>query len=322
MDSKCLRPSIRIEWRKLSNRQKIAYHNAVKCTKEKASRISSDGQSKSTLEDFTYVHLKLRKSVHHVASFLPWHRWFLAMYASELESCGYTDTMPYWDWTRDSGTIQAFINSEIFHPVHGFGSLGITEGCVEDGPYAGMQPNLPKPHCLKRGFNLSITEPGQWTASNARGIMRYSDFLNLWNKTERRPHLPLAVQQLTMVLDTLGLLHDKVHNAIGGDMLEHYSPNDPLFYLHHAQIDRIWTLWQGRNKTRISDYTGNAIQNATTNMAGLGDIMTVLGLAQNRTVESVMDTQASGLCYTYDDEGEQLTTILEMNMSDQDVIAQ
>lgn len=22
------------------------------------------------------------------------------------------------------------------------------------------------------------------------------------------------------------------------------SPGDPLFYLHHAQIDRVWWLWQ------------------------------------------------------------------------------
>ena len=25
------------------------------------------------------------------------------------------------------------------------------------------------------------------------------------------------------------------------------SPNDPIFWMHHAQIDRIWSEWQKRN---------------------------------------------------------------------------
>lgn len=30
------------------------------------------------------------------------------------------------------------------------------------------------------------------------------------------------------------------HTNIGGDMQSMYSPNDPLFYLHHANLDKIW----------------------------------------------------------------------------------
>lgn len=28
------------------------------------------------------------------------------------------------------------------------------------------------------------------------------------------------------------------------------SPGDPAFYFHHAQVDRVWTLWQGRDLAR------------------------------------------------------------------------
>lgn len=28
------------------------------------------------------------------------------------------------------------------------------------------------------------------------------------------------------------------------------SPGDPAFYFHHAQIDRVWMLWQGRDLAR------------------------------------------------------------------------
>ena len=38
--------------------------------------------------------------------------------------------------------------------------------------------------------------------------------------------------------------HNAVHNAVGGDMASGSSPSDPLFWLHHANIDRIWAVWQ------------------------------------------------------------------------------
>jgi tyrosinase len=50
-----------------------------------------------------------------------------------------------------------------------------------------------------------------------------------------------------------GLPHNKVHNYIGGvgpldpgpygNMTNFLSPVDPIFYLHHANIDRLWDVW-------------------------------------------------------------------------------
>ncbi|CUA71510.1 hypothetical protein RSOLAG22IIIB_09641 [Rhizoctonia solani] len=277
----CSQPSVRREWRSLPSEQRTAYHKAVKCIKRKPSVINSHGESKSLYDDFAYVHYELRDIVHRVAVFLPWHRWLLEMHVAELKKCGYTDPMPYWDWTLDSDSVQSFQSSEMFDPTKGFGSVGIIESCVEDGPYAGMKVNIPKPHCLKRGLD-PLMDLMNWSKSTISAIMANPDFLNFWNQTERMPH-------------------DKIHDAVGGDLLQHYSPNDPLFYLHHAQIDRVWAQWQGTNKTRIYDYSGNTVQNVTTNTALLSDKMPMLDLAESRTVESIMDTKANGLCYTYDE---------------------
>ena len=42
--------------------------------------------------------------------------------------------------------------------------------------------------------------------------------------------------------------HNRGHGWIGGDMGNPMiSPNDPIFWMHHAQIDRIWSVWQTRN---------------------------------------------------------------------------
>lgn len=39
-------------------------------------------------------------------------------------------------------------------------------------------------------------------------------------------------------------IHNPVHNAVGGTMASSSSPADPLFWLHHANVDRLWANWQ------------------------------------------------------------------------------
>jgi tyrosinase len=59
-------------------------------------------------------------------------------------------------------------------------------------------------------------------------------------------------------------LHGGVHVAVGGDnpatagqMAGANSPADPLFWVHHANIDRIWAAWQsthpGQNPTNPNE---------------------------------------------------------------------
>ena len=38
--------------------------------------------------------------------------------------------------------------------------------------------------------------------------------------------------------------HTAPHSFLGGPMLNMLSPTDPLFFVHHANVDRIWSLWQ------------------------------------------------------------------------------
>lgn len=37
--------------------------------------------------------------------------------------------------------------------------------------------------------------------------------------------------------------HNPVHNIIGDTMSTMQAPRDPLFYLHHANVDRLWHAW-------------------------------------------------------------------------------
>lgn len=54
-----------------------------------------------------------------------------------------------------------------------------------------------------------------------------------------------------------GAVHADVHNAVGGDMATASSPTDPLFWLHHANLDRIFSEWQashpGKNPQNLTE---------------------------------------------------------------------
>ncbi|MFZ0266541.1 tyrosinase family protein [Caulobacter sp.] len=53
------------------------------------------------------------------------------------------------------------------------------------------------------------------------------------------------------------LPHNQVHNIIGGVMPTMLSPEDPIFWVHHANIDRLWCAWisagGGRTMPATSD---------------------------------------------------------------------
>jgi tyrosinase len=64
-----------------------------------------------------------------------------------------------------------------------------------------------------------------------------------------------------------------VRPAVRGTMLLTTSPNDPTFFLHHANIDRLWAEWQAAHPGKVyapkNGYSGN---NADSAMAPFGDV--------------------------------------------------
>ncbi len=57
-----------------------------------------------------------------------------------------------------------------------------------------------------------------------------------------------------------GAIHGGVHMAVGGDLAGASSPSDPLFWLHHANIDRIWATWQRTHKKAGPPNPGDVLQ--------------------------------------------------------------
>jgi len=79
--------------------------------------------------------------------------------------------------------------------------------------------------------------------------------------------------------------HNPVHNLIGGYMAGiNTSPLDPIFYLHHANIDRLFHAWALPDGKGIP-YTSNPYNSATSNLywAGLFTYSSTLTMPRYKT---------------------------------------
>ncbi|KAM0812088.1 hypothetical protein AB5N19_14405 [Seiridium cardinale] len=298
----CIQPAERREWRTLLDSERENYVAAVKCLTTKPSKL---GLATSLYEDFPWIHARLNLYVHFVASFLPWHRWFVHLYESALrDECDYVGPMPYWDWTQDSGALPS---APVFSDSpKGFGGPGLSSGfssparpnpltsCVTTGVFANFTMTYytreERPHCLNRQFNNGTgSEPTDpfWQAIlySPATVANITDnsttFEVFWKALENTPH-------------------GAIHNVIGGDMVPSTSPNDPLFFLHHSQVDRLWWIWQQKDPAaRSLNYSGNKYQSPDETPASLNDTLTYEGFTTNITVSDVMSTESEKLCYTY-----------------------
>ena len=69
-------------------------------------------------------------------------------------------------------------------------------------------------------------------------------------------------------------VHNRAHLWVGGSMMPATSPNDPVFFLHHCNVDRLWAVWQFRHPGQNYPPIVPKVADPTTNRAeGLNDPM-------------------------------------------------
>ncbi|MCJ1267082.1 hypothetical protein MMC22_006967 [Lobaria immixta] len=325
--------------RTLSTQEKKRYIDAVLCIRSVKPALYQDEVrgTNSRYDDFQAVHINQSFIVHLNAPFLAWHRWFTWTYEEALRhECGYKGSQPYWDWSLDAHDIEAspvFDGSDIsmggngVAVPHGDGHLGISlpgtpssvlivpagtgGGCVTTGPFANTTVafgqvgsdltadllNNPhnldyKPHCLRRDLTPRLAEPAL-NPDKVRAI------LNSPNIT--------VFQKLLNAGDTPGIpgLHRSGHLSIGGEASDFFSsPGDPVFYLHHAQIDRLWTLWQQldpKARQYALDGTGTVLNYPPSPVFQLNDTINLGKLSPKgpRPIREFMSTVQGPFCYEY-----------------------
>lgn len=81
------------------------------------------------------------------------------------------------------------------------------------------------------------------------------------------------------------------------------SPADPIFWMHHANLDRVWWSWQKKDLSkRLTDISGpQQIQDYSNERAGNVTLDFPLSLGYNNRDAVVADMMDVGkLCYEYD----------------------
>ncbi|CAH0027308.1 unnamed protein product [Clonostachys rhizophaga] len=210
--------------------------------------------------------------------------------------------VPYWAQVRD---VDNFAGSVIFDPVTGFGGEG--SECVSDGPFTNLRMHIngtstSANYCLSRAFNATaFTNAKQENIDECFNLEKYEDSYSCYQ----------------------ALPHTAGHFGVGGTMYDPAaSPGEPLFYLHHTNLDRLWWEWQQDNLTfRLTDMGGqnmpseeflreNGFPDPTPGVIDYfgdgGGIVTTLnhnlwmvGVASKVTVREVMDIGGPLNCAEY-----------------------
>ena len=196
--------------------------------------------------------------IHHVPQFMPWHRWLLLTVEQALQAFDSRIVLPYWDWTRADSR-----NLDVEPWKSFFGGRNNTDGRFDHWTYT------------RRANDGGNTLPSIGDIrQEVDGPSTYRDFRAL----ECGSHFP-------------------GHTWTGGTMQSGESPLDPLFYLHHNNLDRLWAMWQLNNPTAVQ-YTTDAIgcdNNSPAGPVSLNDPM--IGGA---TPASMLDHRALGYRYPRD----------------------
>ncbi|KAK4098878.1 Di-copper centre-containing protein [Parathielavia hyrcaniae] len=290
-----------------SRREKRDYIEAELCLMELPATLGLPG-ARNRFEELQSVHQHQTRITHRVGAFLPFHR--LLMYAHEhllREECGYRGAQPYWDETRDAGR---FTQSVVLEPITGFGGDGMgDEGCIADGPFANYTNNLGpgyriEEHCIYRSINDTLSRmASQRFIDECNEETTFEDF---WPCSEQEPH-------------------NGGHAGIGGKMLDPIaSPGDPIFYLHHTFLDKVYWDWQARDlPARLTEIGGQNTQAESWtppppdalvpppdwppqvpqgdpgNVTTLSHILNMWGVIEDAVVADVMDIRGPLLCYEY-----------------------
>ncbi|KAK1623769.1 hypothetical protein BDP81DRAFT_399120 [Colletotrichum phormii] len=337
---------IRKEWGSLQRQEKLDYIKAVQCLQSKPALTPSDiiPGAKTRFDDFVATHINQTFTIHYTGTFLSWHRRFTWLYEEALrEECGYKGTQPYWDWAKTAvtgvdsspifdGSETSMSGNGVFIPdqediilTNPDGSeaarlpTGTGGGCIISGPFKNMSVNL-GPLALSLPGGGSETNPDGFFAYNPRCLKR-----DLTTAINRRYSNAIAILhnilvpqnvdkfQVEMQGDpesgTMGMgIHGGGHFTLGGDPGRDFfvSPGDPAFYLHHAQIDRVWWMWQmlSPNARQFADDAvmgTNTFLNSPPSADTTLDDVLEYGYAAGPSIKirDTMSTLAGPYCYVY-----------------------
>ncbi len=239
-----------------------------------------------------------RKCAHSCWFFLPWHRMYLHFFEKTIMKIvaglpnGPTDwALPYWNYSAspeaallpppfrnqfmpDGSPNHLWVSQRTLNANQGLAFLDL------DG-----QGN---PDPAKPDTNLNCLRQKPFAGNFGGNIALQHD-----------PGTSGAVENVP---------HNRVHSGLGGAggfmSLFSTAPLDPMFWLHHSNIDRLWEVWVQRQK-QLGNLDRNPKTGGLANAGGWLDepfsFHDETGANKTITSREVMDTRVVPLSYEYED---------------------
>jgi tyrosinase len=175
--------------------------------------------------DFRAMHTQASDlEAHGGAGFLPWHRVYLLDLERELQAIDPSVALPYWRFDQPAPGLftEAFI------------------GVPDSTDTVRFTPGHP----------LEF-----WTTDGVMGIKRQPRFDTRTQPAGNQTG-PVISEEATLALGRPGNVfqlfrrlqgqpHGRAHNSFGGSVSAiHTAAKDPLFFLLHNNVDRLWAKWQ------------------------------------------------------------------------------
>ncbi|KAK7908451.1 hypothetical protein PG985_015754 [Apiospora marii] len=328
--------AVRREYSTLSDAEKLEYTAAVKCLMAKPATVDPEKVpgARSRYDDFVAAHINNTPYIHNSGYFLHWHRAFAWNFEQALRNeCGYKGYLPYWNHGKSS---QDLINSPLdgsptsqggngVYAKHGCAvglpsrllciPAGVGGGCVETGPYAGVMMNIsatvPTSEFVTAGPKFSY-QPRcvRHDISNALGQKWAGDERAVELLTGAAGQAGIAGFQAGVEntgTDTEGFygLHQYGHFAVSGDPSGDFynSPNEPLFWVHHGQVDRLWWIWQNQKPAERAlaiAGTRTMYNEPPSDDATLEDVLRMDKSGADVVFKEAVSTVGGKYCYIYE----------------------
>jgi hypothetical protein len=151
---------------------------------------------------------------HGAPGFFTWHRAEIKAFEDALRSLGCNLMLPFWDWSSGPST---GVPAACREPTYVNRSGDTVPNPLYSGPRAGGGQTVRRPDIDTTVFDGLATQ-----AQTAMSATTFSSFQSQVNS-----------------------VHGGLHVTVGGDMQSVPTASyDPIFYLHHANVDRMWARWQ------------------------------------------------------------------------------
>lgn len=225
--------------------------------------------------------MPMNRMAHMGPHFLPWHRYLILRMERDLQVVldDPTFALPYWDWddcvagAEEGGNpCPAIFDADFLGSHGGLGDEADVKGYLIERGYqlniwteaslttiynpgaivCGVRPlrravgldettNGQPPHStttIKEGLKRLVYDAAPYEQCTTDETVSFRQYLEGFTKNGKG---------LICIVPGGCATHGLGHTYVGGDM-SGVGATDPIFFLHHANVDRIWAMWQDHNR--------------------------------------------------------------------------